>query len=510
MAEGLRAWAAAALDRLRRSAFALPLAILAAGMMMAISELGYHQSAGQLSELVNRGQARLELARLIRRVSEAESSKRGYLLTGRDEYQASYRHASSQSLASLVRLKQLQDHDDPASALPDLAELDERVRIRLAEMDAVLTLYNSGQEDKAHIQLMSGMGRDEMDGIRSLGDAMLTRENARIAAGLGTVFDTLQLNRVGVALMTAVSLLVLTMYLRQRRQRDEERQARQQQLREERDRLEEQVRHRTAELTELARHLETAREDERARLARDLHDELGALLTAAKLDVARLRPKLSAAAPELLPRVAHLVETLNSGIALKRRIIEDLRPSSLSNLGLLPALEILCGEFAERLGVTLHQRFSPVSLSPASELTVFRLVQESLNNVAKHARAKTITVELSALPGQVAVRIQDDGVGFDSARVGTGRHGLVGMRYRVQAEGGTLVVKASPGQGTELTALLPAGTSPANRWDPAPAAADAPAATATPTERPTEPPAVPPAAPATPDPGAATSGSALH
>ncbi len=103
-------------------------------------------------------------------------------------------------------------------------------------------------------------------------------------------------------------------------------------LQAERERLEREVLRRTAELTELAQHLQTAREDERARLARDLHDELGALLTAAKLDVARIRPKLQQAMPEVLPRIAHLVETLNAGIALKRRIIEDLRPSTLDQL----------------------------------------------------------------------------------------------------------------------------------------------------------------------------------
>ena len=115
----------------------------------------------------------------------------------------------------------------------------------------------------------------------------------------------------------------------------------------ERDRLEIEVRERTAQLTELALHLQTAREDERQRLARDLHDELGALLTSAKLDAARIRSRLAGTAPEALDRLAHLVETLNSSIALGRRIIEDLRPSTLSNLGLVAALDILAREFTD-------------------------------------------------------------------------------------------------------------------------------------------------------------------
>ena len=120
---------------------------------------------------------------------------------------------------------------------------------------------------------------------------------------------------------------------------------------------------RTAQLTELTHHLQTAREDERHRLARDLHDELGALLTSAKLDAARIRSRLAGTAPEALERLAHLVATLNSSIALGRRIIEDLRPSTLSNLGLVATLEILAREFAERSGIAGRiARWQPVQL----------------------------------------------------------------------------------------------------------------------------------------------------
>ena len=116
----------------------------------------------------------------------------------------------------------------------------------------------------------------------------------------------------------------------------------------ERDRLEVEVIQRTAQLTELTQHIQTAREDERHRLARNLHDDLGALLTSAKLDAARIKSRISTAAPEALELLAHLVGTLNSGIALGRRIIEDLRPSALSNLGLAATLEILAREFTRK------------------------------------------------------------------------------------------------------------------------------------------------------------------
>ena len=223
----------------------------------------------------------------------------------------------------------------------------------------------------------------------------------------------------------------------------------------ERDQFEREVLLRTQQLTELARHLQSVREDERHRLARDLHDELGALLTAAKLDVARLKSRLGVVPPEVAERLQHLNEGLNSGIALKRRIIEDLRPSSLSNLGLVAALDILVREWSQRTEIKVDARIEPVRLRPAGELTVYRLVQEALTNITKYARATTVEVRLSAEAGQVRVSVRDNGVGFDTEAPRQSAHGLLGMRYRLETEGGQLSMESSPGKGTLIQADLP-------------------------------------------------------
>ena len=217
------------------------------------------------------------------------------------------------------------------------------------------------------------------------------------------------------------------------------------------------VAQRTTELTQLARHLQTAREDERGRLARDLHDELGALLTSAKLDAARIRSRLGGQVPEALERLAHLVGTLDQVIALKRRIAEDLRPSALAHLGLAATLEILAREFGERSGLAVHVQLSPVALSADAELTVYRLVQEAINNLTKHAKATQVWLQLGQRDGGAEVSVRDDGVGFDTRLRPPTSHGLLGMRFRVEAEGGTLALESSPGAGTRVTAWLPAG-----------------------------------------------------
>lgn len=206
---------------------------------------------------------------------------------------------------------------------------------------------------------------------------------------------------------------------------------------------------------QLAQHLQAAREDERARLARELHDELGALLTSAKLDAARLKSRLAGAPPETLERLAHLGQTLDRVISLKRRITEDLRPSALMHLGLVAALEIAAREFAQCSGIVVHAELAPVRLSPSAELAVYRLVQEALTNVAKHAGAQTVWLRLVERGDRVEAAVRDDGRGFDAHRVSSGAYGLLGMRFRVEAERGALTLETAPGQGTRVGVSLP-------------------------------------------------------
>ena len=441
---------------LGRKTWAMPLGVFVALLMILISELAYFGAVSQMDRLDTLGRARMELLRLMARVTDAESGQRGYLITHRPEYLDPYRFAAedaSQGLSSLQRMYAQVGAEDAEHRSKEIAGA---VSAKLSELQEVLKLYETGRESAGRELMMTDIGRDQMEQIRRRSAELLADENRRIALGTGQVYDTLMLSRIGVAGMTLLSLIVFVLFVRKSRALDVQRAEQAQEVRAERDRLEVEVTRRTAELTQLARHLQTAREDERARLARDLHDELGALLTAAKLDVARLRPKLQAGAPELMQRLNHLTETLNSGIALKRRIIEDLRPSTLDQLGLVPALEILCRETSERLGVPIAVELDPaVDLVPSAQLTAFRLVQEALTNTAKYAQATEVAVSLKREYAQALVTVTDNGQGFDPSRLALGSHGLLGMRFRVEAERGQLQLRSVPGQGTEVCAWLP-------------------------------------------------------
>jgi len=442
------------LSRLRHSPFAFPLAAMCAIAMFLISESSYQQASSTFTSLSERALARTKIQTLWRSLTDAETGERGYLLTGRKEYLTPYQVGQTQAKEALDWLARFYSTD------PYTTQLMQRVAIasrnKLSELDVTLKLHDEGKEEAWKSLVLSNIGREQMDTVRTLSEELLKLEDVRVESARTSVTQTLLLNRIGVTAMTALSLLALFMYLRQTSalvaQREEQRRV----VQTERDQLEIEVAQRTDQLTELARHLQTAREDERTHLARELHDELGALLTAAKLDVARLKSRLvRTMTPEIAERIQHLNEALNGGIALKRRIIEDLRPSSLSNLGLVAALEILITEWSSRSEVPVERTLEPVTLRPSGELTVYRLVQEALTNVSKYARATKIEVRLSARDGIVCVSVHDNGVGFDLKKPRISAHGLLGMRYRLESEGGRVVLRSTPGQGTSIEAQMP-------------------------------------------------------
>jgi len=435
---------------------AFPLAALAALAMLAISEASYQDATSSLDRLGERATARGKLNDLVKTLLDAETGQRGYLLTERREYLRPYEQAQKES-RDLIAWLTAYYAKDPKTA-PTMLEVAKETEAKLSELSTTIDLHDRGVENGWRELMLSDIGREKMEHVRTLGEKLIDHETAQVQIGRRSVYETLWLNRIGVSAMAAVSLLALFMYLRQTATLDRALADEAERMAGERDRLEQEVAARTAQLKELAQHLQTIREDERSRLARELHDELGALLTAAKLDVARLKSRLGASASaDAAERLAHLNESLNGGIALKRRIIEDLRPSSLSNLGLVAALEIQLREFASRSEIKVVQRLEPVEVTPAAQLTIYRLVQEALTNVVKYAKATEVVVTLTAPSGGGAlISVRDNGIGFDTGVPRLQRHGLLGMRYRVEAEGGTMQLSSKPGEGTLIEATLPA------------------------------------------------------
>jgi signal transduction histidine kinase len=440
----------------RRNPFVLPMAVVAGLAIFFVSEGSYWQSVETINDLRGLSTARQNLATLARSLVDAETGQRGYLLTGRKDYLQPYLKGRETSLEALTALDR--HYADEPAAKARLQELRALAENKLSGLEKSVQLMTAGQKQAAVDMVLGGSGKHDMDQIRQSTASMVLEQTALRQSTNAELDRTLLLSRYGVAALSAVLMLALVLYLRKSDALASAELARKEAMQAAHDRLEAEVAQRTAQLTDLARHLQNAREDERQRLARNLHDDLGSLLTAAKLDAARIRSRLGADATEAQARLADLVVKLNSSIALGRSIIEDLRPSTLSHLGLDATLGVLGTEFSQRAGIPVHRVFEPVVLKPSVELVVYRLVQEALTNLSKYAHAHNVWIEVKpsvARAGFVQISVRDDGVGFDTAATSRSAFGLMGMRFRVEAEGGSLQVLSKPGQGTRIDAWLP-------------------------------------------------------
>lgn len=217
-------------------------------------------------------------------------------------------------------------------------------------------------------------------------------------------------------------------------------------------------------LRELAAFLETVREEERTRIARELHDELGQALTALRFDIGWLRGKTTSLGTPVTERVAAALGVVEQSIVSLRRISEDLRPAMLDSLGLAAAVEHHVTQFTQRNGIPCRLRMNREEFELEGNLAtaVFRIVQEALTNIARHAEAGAVRIDIEQTDGDaggIHLVIEDDGCGFDVASRTT-RFGLLGMRERITMLGGTLDIDSQSGQGTRITAWLPLQKEP--------------------------------------------------
>ena len=438
---------------LPRMAVSLPLAVLTAFGLLTVNEVSFRQSTAAAANIEQAQRTRSTLNKLMQNLLDAETGQRGYLLTGDVTYLEPYTSALEEINQNLDTLRQM--FTPYQEQLDDFGVMSRHVSRKLAEIDLTVRMRRENKEEAWKFVLTTDVGKEQMLAIRAQSVKLAASSIRKMEAGQTQINETLQLSRIGIAIMALAGLLAFYMYLKQTQALLASGIREKESLQRERDQLDLQVRERTANLAKLATHLQNVREDERGFLARELHDELGALLTAAKLDVARLKSRLASSMPESVERLQHLTTTLNSVIAMTRRIVEDLRPSSLSQLGLVASLEILAREFEERSGLCITTDLETVELGGAAQLTVYRLVQESLTNIGKYADATQAVISLQNLEGYISIEVNDNGKGFELDSVAPTSHGLDGMRHRVEAGGGRLNIVSTKGQGTRIAAVLP-------------------------------------------------------
>lgn len=433
--------------RLSRFPLAIPMVVSIATSAIVINEVTYRETVVTLSSGIVVTDARIAAARLLQLLTDAETAQRGYLLTRQSDYLRPLEMAKLELPSVRSRLKTFIEKTGGVG--PDAAQrIQKDIDEKMAEMATTVELVSSGHHQAALDVVMSGVGQIRMNDIRGILKNSLDEASRRQSTVRVNLFDSLWINRLAVGVLTLLSAIGLIFYIRYLRTLDTEK-------KEAHRELEGQVNERTMELRELARHMQTVREDEKARLARELHDELGGLLTAVKFDLARIRRRFpdDAAVQE---RLVHAEAQLNQGIQLKRRVIEDLRPSALLNLGLKSALSIMCSEFSAGQGIPVHTQLDEVDATPEKQLALYRFVQEALTNISKYAGASEVTVDLTQQSDYgIQLHVTDNGVGFDTEMMQVKRHGISGMRFRITSLGGTMSIRSAPGKGTTLLADLP-------------------------------------------------------
>jgi len=219
-----------------------------------------------------------------------------------------------------------------------------------------------------------------------------------------------------------------------------------------------QLRESEVQLRALAARLISVREEERARIAREIHDELGQVLTGLKMDVTWLARRLAGTEKQLVEKAEAMSSLIDSTMHLIRRIATGLRPEILDDMGLVAAFGWQAKEFQKRMGMRCRLKLPEDQVVQDKELStaVFRIFQEILTNIARHAKASSVDVNLSISDDVLELKVVDDGIGISDSQIrGNGSLGLLGMQERAQLFGGEVSIQGASGRGTTVSVSIP-------------------------------------------------------
>lgn len=388
-------------------------------------------------------------------IVDAETGVQGFILTRNEVFLEPYTGSLPLIHADLKNIKASFSQYQPDEQVL-ITRLEKLVTQKLENIGMILQEARLNKPD--NVSRLIYVGKPIMDEIRrvrlELRNRVVSHNQKAMAQSLRGL--NLMEGMVYILGVSTITLLIIWFAATQRQQR----------LRNEFDNvllernyaLEMKVQTRTEELVALAGYLSNARETEKANLARELHDELGALLTAAKHDAGWIERKLkSDIEPALRERIERLQQTLTTVIALKRNLINNLRPAMLHDLGLLTALRNLADEFSNSTDIKVRTELpdNEMNLAEPVALALFRIVQEAFTNSRKYAHATEVTLELFEEGETLTLNISDNGTGFDINSPTIARHGLAGMKHRVQMLKGEIEIISAPGKGVRITVKVP-------------------------------------------------------
>ena len=447
----------AVFGRFAGSRWAMPAAIALAVTAFVVALAGFNWIDRMLNKVAVARSILAETVEMRVALVDAETGMRGYALTGDPLYLQPHTLAVARLPGIRKRLDGLTTDDAEARAL--FKEIEANLDRLLTHWTLTIDLVKKGDPLRAQAVIQGGRGRAAMDELREDVERMERLHESRLAR----LQSSLRLSLMIVAgVISCVILLILGLFLlllRYSARAIETERRHAMYAQDERERLERAVRDRTLELSELASHLQQVQEQERFNVARELHDEMGALLTASKMNIAWLLRQGQDLPAPMKEKLHKLDGFLEQGVQLKRKVIEGLAPSALSNLGLRTAVESLVQQVGSTSGIRMDFQAPEELGDPQHDvaIAVYRAAQEALTNVQKHAKAANVKVSLEEANGWIELRIEDDGKGFHEKVAGKApmMHGVRGMRHRAMSHGGSCTIRSAPGRGTTVLFRVP-------------------------------------------------------
>ena len=402
-------------------------------------------------------------------LSRSVGAQRAFLLTGDQRYIQTYNRVVAEVEPRLENLRvAYADSDDSLGSVRDLQVMMGK---RLADLSMILAIQKSQGVAAAVALVKTSVGADTGVVIGDILDRLRDREGVEHSAAAAHWASSLSLSRWITLTGTLINMILVGVAMRLVYLDIGRRTALTAQLRDQKLQLEREAEDRTRELVELSTHLQNVTEREKASLARELHDELGGLLVGARMDISWAEQHSAKNDPDLKHRLNRVQQNLSAGVDLKRRIIEELRPTLLDNVGLFAALRWQMKETCGNAGLKCIESYpdeEPRFKSEAS-IALFRIAQEAFSNILKHSGAKTADISLDMDDETLLLRIADDGAGIPVGQLtAIASHGLASMRHRVRALGGRLDVRSPASGGTLLIVQIPIRNAIAQVAEPAP------------------------------------------
>ena len=399
----------------------------------------------------------------------AESAQRGYLLTQRPEYIAPFTQSLEDARKNLQTINNAVIQNSNVATLRQeltwLSAIAASIEAKAAEMKLTIELTNQGKLEEAKQVVNLDQGMVEMNKFIAQTQLLINQQTQSLDAKIIERNGSLTLARLSLVAGALALIILVVLVIKQLLSEISVKSQLQQLLVKENENNEEKLKAQTVLLGSLALDYQADVERERQKLSRELHDELGSILTATKMDIAWVMKKVKDIAPEVVDKLKKTNTYLDQGINFKRQIVEELHPSIITTFGFWPALKQLIDDATERnqWQITLNLPEQTVVVNETLSLIAYRVVQETLNNANKYAQANKMSVNIIADDRYIKIEIEDNGKGFDVNAIDGNTHGLAGMRHRVLAIGGKFDIASQPNKGTITRVLIPQSKVPLSK-----------------------------------------------